>query len=99
MALIDGTPTGPWTPADEAMCAAIAQNPSNVQFADGEVPASTGDPRVFTLVNAPYPASSLKLYLGGLRQSSPGDFTLSGSTITYSQAPQAGLPQVADYRY
>jgi hypothetical protein len=97
--ILDGHPIGPWTSGDQAICDVVSRSANYLNFADDEVPQPTADPKVFTLQNAPNPASSLKLYLGGLRQSAAGDFTLSGKQITYTQAPEAGLPHVADYRY
>lgn len=68
---------------------------------DNEVPSGTinGSNTVFTLANAPSPASSLQLFLNGLLQTAGGvDYTLSGDTITYATAPETGDAHVAWYR-
>jgi hypothetical protein len=65
-----------------------------------ETPAGTinGSNVTFTLANTPLPASSLKLYLNGVRQKAGGeDFTLSGATITFVNAPLTGSILLADY--
>jgi hypothetical protein len=57
-----------------------------------EVPTGTinGTNTTFTLSAAPSPASSLLLFLNGVEQLPGTDYTLSGSTITYINAPVAG---------
>lgn len=65
-----------------------------------EVPSGTinGSNTVFTLASTPLPASSLKLYQGGIRVKAGGeDFTLSGATITFVFAPPTGSILLADY--
>ena len=80
----------------------IAQT-ATFTFADEEVPSGTKDDSnvTFTLANTPSPATSLHLYVNGVRQMSGGgnDYTLSGATITFAVAPSAGDNIVADYRY
>jgi len=63
----------------------------------GELPQATADALVYTLQHAPSPSSSLKLYVAGLRQTAPDDFVLSGTRITFTQAPVGNIQ--ADYRY
>jgi hypothetical protein len=73
-------------------------------FTDSEVPAGTidGNNVTFALVNAPAPALGLKLYKNGVLLSQGTDYTLSGSTITFTSAtvtPQPGDSLVASYRH
>jgi len=71
-------------------------------FADWITPAGTfdGTNKVFTLPQAPNPATSLRLYRGW-QVLKPGgvDFTLSGATITYVIAPPPTATHLAFYRY
>lgn len=71
-------------------------------FVDGETPTGTidGVNATFTLANAPSPATSLILYLNGVRLRVGTHYTLSGATITYlaGSIPQTGDAHVADYR-
>jgi hypothetical protein len=73
------------------------------QFSDGETPTGTinGSNLVFTLAFAPSPASSVQVYLNGLRMDQGLDYTVSGSTITFASAsdPQTGDVLLASYRY
>lgn len=66
-----------------------------------EIPTGTinGSNVTFTLANTPL-AGSLALYLAGARQwnNGSGDYTLSGATITFANAPTVGA-LLADYRY
>ena len=68
-----------------------------------ETPSGTidGVNSVFTLLHAPAPVTSLALYRNGLRQAMGGDFTLSGTQITFSAGniPQPGDTLLADYEY
>jgi len=75
----------------------VEQSGGGGSSADGEIPQGTENPLVFTLQNAPSPASSLKLYVGGLRQMPINDFTLSNNQIAFIQAPIGNIQ--ADYRY
>jgi hypothetical protein len=72
-------------------------------FADGETPtgAINGFNTTFFLVNTPSPTTSLLLYLNGLRLAQGVDYSISGSTITFSlfSTPQAGDLLLATYRY
>ncbi len=72
-----------------------------VNFADSETPggAVNGTNAAFTLLHAPNPAASLKLYKNGVLLQNTADYTLSGSTITMTNAPQQGDTLLADYRY
>jgi hypothetical protein len=69
-------------------------------FAENETPSGTinGSNTAFTLAHAPT-TGSLKLFLNGARQQLTGDYTLSGTTITFLTAPQSGSILLADYRY
>jgi hypothetical protein len=69
-------------------------------FAENEVPTGTinGSNTDFTLANTPT-AGSVKLYTNGLRQRPTTDFTVSGTTITYTTAPTTGWTHIVDYRY
>ncbi len=68
---------------------------------NNETPAGTidGVNAVFTLTNAPNPTSSLQLFLTGVMQLQGTDYTLAGSTITFSSAPGAGSWITAYYRH
>lgn len=73
-------------------------------FADGEVPGGTinGSNLSFTLANTPNPASGLRLYKNGVLLQQNIDYTLNGSTITFSGAaatPQTGDSLSAYYRH
>jgi hypothetical protein len=77
---------------------------SGVQFVDNETPAGDFDDvnKVFTLSHIPNPVNSLLLWLNGAYLTAGVDYTLSGNTITFTNAPSsayAGLPFVAFYRY
>jgi hypothetical protein len=50
----------------------------------------------FTLPSTPNP-SSLQLFRNGVLQSSPGDYSIAGATITFTSAPIAGDILVAYY--
>ncbi len=74
------------------------------QFADGEVPSGkiNGANLAFTLVAAPAPATSLRLYKNGMLQQQGGDYALSGVTITFAStaaAPQTGDTLTVSYRH
>jgi hypothetical protein len=80
----------------------LAASTSNAVFVDAEIATGTanGTNASFTLANPPSPGGSLTLYRNGLIQSNNIDFTLSGSTITFSAAsiPRAGDILQAFYR-
>lgn len=80
---------------------------SGTTYVDGETPGGTinGINTVFTLANAPSPASSA---IGFVRQGGGGaflpmvygvDFTLSGATITATMAPITSSDLRFSYRY
>jgi hypothetical protein len=73
-----------------------------LNFADEEIPTGTINSInvTFTLAHTPSPPASLELFLAGLLQwqNASGDYTLSGSTITFLAAPVAG-PLLAWYRF
>lgn len=67
-----------------------------------ETPGGTinGSNTSFTLVNTPNPAAGLLLFMNGvLQQAGGGDFTLSGSNVTFVVAPSIGAILFAYYRY
>jgi hypothetical protein len=75
-------------------------------FSDGEIPSGiiNGVNVSFTVVHAPNPASSLKVYRNGIRQELGLDYTLSGNALTFSSGsvPQSssGLDLLlVDYRF
>ncbi len=77
-----------------------ATNP--VTFVDGEVPSGTldGVNAAFTLSSAPNPAASLQVFRNGLLLRPGGDYSLSGSALTFlsGAVPQPGDALVATYR-
>jgi uncharacterized protein YoxC len=73
-------------------------------FVDSNTPAGAinGTNLVFTLASAPNPVTSLRLYKNGLLLSQPGDYTVSGTTITFASTattPQTGDTLVVSYRH
>ena len=74
---------------------------SSATFVDGETPSGSvnGSNAVFTLANAPSPATSLRVYQNGTVRTLTGDYTLSGSTLTFVTAPETGDIIRVDYRY
>jgi hypothetical protein len=73
-------------------------------FSDAEVPSGTvnGTNATFTLSAAPNPMLCLKLFKNGMLLAQNGDYTLSGTTVTFTSAqvtPQAGDSIIAYYRY
>jgi hypothetical protein len=70
-------------------------------FSDSETPGGTinGFNVSFTLMNSPI-GSSLHLFLNGLRMKPGLDYTIFGSTITFTGSiPQSNDTILADYRY
>ncbi|RLE37649.1 hypothetical protein DRJ17_06095 [Candidatus Woesearchaeota archaeon] len=69
---------------------------------DNETPSGLidGANTEYTIANTPT-AGTVKLYLNGLRQEagSGKDYTISGTTITFAVAPEAGDVLLADYQY
>lgn len=81
--------------------AGVAHLSTPTTTVDEEVPSGSldGINTVFTLANEPSPASSLQLYINGLRMHSGVDFTLTGNTITLiGFIPGPGQNIVASYR-
>lgn len=74
---------------------------SSINFANNETPTGTidGANMIFTLANTPSPASSLQLLYQGQFQLQATDYTLSGTTITFTFAPLSGSWLRAFYRY
>jgi hypothetical protein len=77
---------------------------SNIpNFADEETPvgATNGSNAVFSLAHTPNPAASLILIRNGLVMKQGMDYTVSGSTVTFSGAaiPQSGDTIQVFYRY
>ena len=79
--------------------------PTVPNFADGVVPTGTinGTNSIFTLPAIPNPAASLLLQRNGLVlvQGASGDYTLSGTTVTFNTGatPNTGDSLQASYRY
>jgi hypothetical protein len=75
---------------------------TNAVFVDGEVPsgAINGVNSAFSLANPPAPASSLSLFRNGVSQTPGGDFTLSGSALSFAAGslPKTGDTLFAYYR-
>ncbi len=71
-------------------------------FADNETPTGTinSSNDTFTLANSPSPAGSLVLILNGAVQTAGGvDYTLTGNSIVYVNAPETGMAHIAFYRF
>ena len=73
-------------------------------FSDAEVPSGTvdGTNLTFTVSAAPDPVLSLKLFKNGMLLRQNGDYTLSGTTVTFASTqitPQVGDLIVAYYRH
>lgn len=75
---------------------------SSIGFVDMETPsgAVNGTNAIFTLTQAPAPASSLHLYRNGILQKPLMDYLLSGNTVTFLSVatPQSGDLLLASYR-
>lgn len=71
-------------------------------FIDQETPAGNvnGSNTVFSLAQAPDPASSLAIYRNGILQKTGVDYSLSGTTVTFGSLsiPQTGDLLLASYR-
>lgn len=72
----------------------------NFHITDDETPEGTknGVNTVFTIKTAPSPASSLKVYVNGQRQRVTENYTFSGRTITFVEAPLSTDVILVDYR-
>jgi len=69
---------------------------------DNETPSGTidGTNKTFTLANTPSPATSLKLFLNGMFMTPAGeDYTLTGNSIVFINAPTSGSVMRAFYKY
>jgi hypothetical protein len=103
--LLDGNIIVPSVPIGNASFVAwgtYAGTGTAPNFADWITPSGTlnGTNKVFTLLQAPNPTASLRLYRGRQLLKSGGvDFTLSGATITYTIAPPPTATHLAFYRY
>ena len=67
-----------------------------------ETPSGTinGTNKTFTLANTPNPATSLKLFLNGMFVTAGGeDYTLTGDSIVFINAPLTGSVMRAFYKY
>ena len=87
----------PATATTPATLVAIATGGISVQnFADGEILTPLGTS--FTLINPPI-SGSVHLFRNGIRQASPGDYTIAGKVITFVKPPLVTDLLIADYRY
>jgi hypothetical protein len=72
-------------------------------FVDGEVPSGiiNGLNVTFVLAHIPSPASSLHLFLNGVRLSSPLDYSVTAfsGSVVFATAPRPSDQIFADYRY
>lgn len=68
-----------------------------------EIPSglANGINNIFTLVNTPYPLTSLMFYVNGVlqRQGVSYDYTITGNTVTMNYIPNSGSNIVATYPY
>lgn len=73
---------------------------SEGHIVDDETPSGTvnSSNKTFTLLKAPNPIESLKLYVGGVRMRSTEDYTLSKAIITMNEAPETNSILLVDYR-
>jgi len=85
------------TDAEEAWVQSAA---AGTLFRDNEEPsgAINGTNVTFTLANTPNPVASLRIYLNGFYQVQGKDYNISGTTITYDEAPSSGSIHRAFYR-
>ena len=78
--------------------------PTVPSFADSETPAGTvnGTNAVFTLAHAPLTGST-RVYKGAspatLQRLAPSQYSVTGSTLTFTAAPATGSALLIDYRY
>jgi uncharacterized protein YoxC len=81
----------------------IAGAGSATNFADNETPGGSinGINLTFTLASAPNPATSLRLFRNGLLMAPGGDYTLSGSSVSFiaGSTPRTGDSLAAYYRH
>lgn len=64
------------------------------QFVENEVPSGSGT--AFSLANTPA-SGSVKLFRNGIRQSAPGDYSITGANITLTSTIGSDT-LLADYR-
>lgn len=71
-----------------------------IKFIENEIPtgAINGSNRAYVLTKTPV-TDSLKVFLNGARQRINDDYTLSLSTITFTNAPSTSSAILCDYRY
>ena len=74
---------------------------TSINFVDNETPTGSlnGTNVTFTLAHAPDPPTCLQLVLNGIIQRPGVDYTLSGLTVTYANAPISTDTHLASYRY
>jgi hypothetical protein len=63
-----------------------------------EVPTDSGDHVNFTIANTPT-TGSFRLFRGGARQQSGGDYTLTGTSLVLTSALATGEILLADYSH
>lgn len=56
--------------------------------------SGTGSQTAFTLTSSPGSANALFVYISGVRQTPGTDYTLSGSTLTFTSAPASGTNNI-----
>lgn len=78
---------------------AVTGNVMNSAAIIQEVPSGTvnGSTTAFTLANTPAQASTVIVYLDGLRQKPTTDYSISTNTITFVTAPASGQTVTVDY--
>jgi hypothetical protein len=89
-------------PGDTLLASYRTASVAGIGFVDDETPAGTinSSNLAFTLANTPSPASSVAIYLNGLRLAAGVDYAFSGQTITFvsSLAPEPGDVMLCSYR-
>jgi hypothetical protein len=98
---VTGNPTNcVYVNGTSGACGSGGGNTVSVAFIDAATPSGlvNGINNTFTLAQAPNPASSLEIFLNGVLQEAPSDYTLSGSTLTFTDIPMADDVLVAYYR-
>lgn len=70
-------------------------------FVDAETPSGSinGSNKTFTLAHTPAPATSLVVFVNGIRQKLTTHYTLSGLTLTMVRAYPSGTDISVSYRY
>lgn len=72
----------------------VVNTNATTAIVENEVPSGSGTS--FTLANTPV-SGSVKLYRNGLRQSTPGDYSITGASITLTSTIGSDT-LLADYR-